>query len=90
MPFDHQVWKYVSDDAKDLILSNIKLERLIIILCIELLEKDRFKRIGLEEVLAHPWICKRSKDILELRKNVDLLEQFEAFSTTDYKSPKHG
>ena len=30
---------------------------------LELLEKDRFKRIGLEEVLSHPWICKRSKDI---------------------------
>lgn len=39
-----------------------------------LLEKDRFKRIGLEEVLGHPWICKRSKEIAEIRKNVDLIE----------------
>lgn len=23
VPFDHQVWKYVSDESKDLILSNI-------------------------------------------------------------------
>ena len=49
-----------------------------------LLEKDRFKRISLEEVLAHPWICKKSKDIAEIRKTVDLIEQFEAFSTTNY------
>lgn len=46
VPFDHPIWNYVSADAKDLIL--------------RLLEKDRFKRIGLEDVLSHPWICKRS------------------------------
>jgi hypothetical protein len=55
---------------------------------IELLEKDRFKRISLEDVLSHPWICKRSKDIQELRLNADLIDKFSAFSTTDYKSPK--
>jgi hypothetical protein len=39
-------------------------------------------------VLAHPWICKKSQNIAEIRKTVDLIEQFEAFSTTNYKSPK--
>jgi hypothetical protein len=52
------------------------------------LEKDRFKRITLEEVLAHPWICKKSKDIAEIRKQVAPLESFEAFSDTNYKSPR--
>ena len=60
VPFDHTVWKYVSDDAKDIIISKSILK---FNFSLELLEKDRFKRIGLEEVLAHPWICKRSKDI---------------------------
>lgn len=73
-----------------LMMLRISLQVILNVLnCIELLEKDRFKRISLEEVLAHPWICKRSKDILEIRKNVDLIEQFEAFSTTDYTSPKN-
>lgn len=74
VPFGHKVWSFVSDEAKDLIS--------------RLLEKDRFKRISLEEVLAHPWICKKSKDIAEIRKTVDMIERFEAFSTTNYKSPK--
>ena len=52
------------------------------------MEKDRFKRISLEEVLGHPWICKKSKDIAELRRNVDMVEKFEAFSTTNYTSPR--
>jgi hypothetical protein len=56
---------------------------------IELLEKDRFKRIHLESVLSHPWICKRSKDIQELRLNVDDSERFEAFANFVYKSPKN-
>lgn len=55
---------------------------------IGLLEKDRFKRISLEDVLAHPWICKKSKDIAEIRKTADMLECFEAFSTTNYTSPR--
>ena len=86
VPFDHPVWKYASDEAKDLILSKNTDK---IYLFLGLLEKDRFKRIGLEEVLGHPWICRRNKDIQELRRNVDLIEQFEAFSTTDYKSPRN-
>jgi hypothetical protein len=53
----------------------------------ELLEKDRFKRISIEDVLSHPWVCKRSKNMLEARNKADLLTQFEAFSTTDYKNP---
>jgi serine/threonine protein kinase len=72
VPFDHPIWNYVSGDAKDLILS--------------LLEKDRFKRISLEEVLSHPWICKRSQDVLNLRKVSDPLHMFEAFSTTTVSS----
>jgi hypothetical protein len=51
-----------------------------------LLEKDRFKRISLEEALSHPWICKRSKDMQDYRKTADALGQFEAYSTT-CKSP---
>ena len=39
--------------------------------------------------MSHPWICKRSKEIEQIRKNITPLEKFEAFSTTDYKSPKH-
>lgn len=46
VPFDHSVWGGVSNEAKDLILSILSA-----IILIELLEKDRFKRIGLEETL---------------------------------------
>jgi hypothetical protein len=38
------------------------------------LEKDRFNRIKLEEVLSHPWICKKRREIAEIRKNVDAME----------------
>jgi hypothetical protein len=53
----------------------------------ELLEKDRFKRIELEGVLSHPWICKRSKETQELRLNADLIDKFQVFSIPDYKNP---
>jgi hypothetical protein len=56
---------------------------------LELLEKDRFKRISIEDVLSHQWVCKRSKNMLEARNKADLLSQFEAFSTTDYKNPQN-
>jgi serine/threonine protein kinase len=74
----------VSDEAKDLILSKFSTNDPMLT---ELLEKDRFKRISIEDVLSHPWVCKRSKNMLEARNNADLLTQFEAFSTTDYKNP---
>ena len=45
VPFDHIIWNYVSTEAKDLIA--------------KLLIKDRFKRIQLDAVLAHPWITKK-------------------------------
>jgi serine/threonine protein kinase len=44
--FTHPCWQYASEESKHLISS--------------LLDKDRFKRMGIEEVLTHPWICKRS------------------------------
>jgi len=86
VPFTNRVWNFVTDDAKDLISSKecFSYHHLII----GLLEKDRFKRIALEEVLAHPWICKKSKEIAEIRKQVAPLESFEAFSDTKYKSPR--
>ena len=79
VPFTNRVWSFVSDEAKDLITSKLTFS---LSKFIGLLEKDRFKRIKLEEVLSHPWICKKSRDIAEIRKNVDLIEQFEAFSNT--------
>lgn len=49
IPFTHPIWEFVSAEAKDLIKG--------------LLNKDRFKRITLDAVLTHPWICKRNKEI---------------------------
>jgi len=45
VPFTHPVWEFVSSEAKDLIK--------------RLMEKDRAKRITLEQVLDHPWIVKK-------------------------------
>ena len=74
MPFGNKVWQFVTAEAKDLIT--------------RLLEKDRSKRISLEEVLSHPWICRRNKEIAEIRKTVEELERFEAFTSTTYRSPR--
>jgi hypothetical protein len=38
--------------------------------------------MSIEEVLTHPWICKRSLDLLEKRRNSGDLEKFCAFSAT--------
>jgi len=46
VPFTHPIWDFVTVEAKDLIS--------------RLLEKDRYKRITLDEVLTHQWVCKRS------------------------------
>jgi serine/threonine protein kinase len=55
--FDDDIWKNKSNEVKDLILSNI----IMFLFLLELLEKDRFKRISIEEVLSHPWICNKNK-----------------------------
>jgi hypothetical protein len=36
----------------------------------------------IEEVLTHPWICKKSLDMLEKRRNSGDLEKFGAFTAT--------
>jgi serine/threonine protein kinase len=58
----------VSPEAKDLING--------------LLHKDRFQRMKLEEVLSHPWICKRSKDIADLRRKSDGADKFNLYTAT--------
>ena len=62
VPFTHPIWDFVTAEAKDLIKG--------------LLNKDRFKRISLENVLTHPWICKRNKVMMEQRKKSDDLSKF--------------
>jgi hypothetical protein len=47
-----------------------------------LMEKDRFKRLTIEEVLTHPWICKRSLEVLEKRKNSGDLDKFKVYTAT--------
>jgi len=36
----------------------------------------------IEEVLTHPWICKRSLDMLEKRKNSGEHDKFSVFTAT--------
>ena len=68
VPFSHPCWLYASSEAKHLIAG--------------LLQKDRFKRMSIEEVLTHPWICKKSLDVLERRRNSGNLEKFSAYAAT--------
>jgi len=68
VPFNHPIWGFVSNEAKDLIKA--------------LLHKDKNQRISLEAVLIHPWICKRNKDMMELRKKSDDLSKFSAYTAT--------
>eukprot|EP00345_Euplotes_harpa_P013921 CAMPEP_0168339262 /NCGR_PEP_ID=MMETSP0213-20121227/13354_1 /TAXON_ID=151035 /ORGANISM="Euplotes harpa, Strain FSP1.4" /LENGTH=65 /DNA_ID=CAMNT_0008345255 /DNA_START=7 /DNA_END=204 /DNA_ORIENTATION=- len=52
----------------------------------KLLDKDKDKRMKLEEVLQHPWLIKKSKSLLEARKksgDVNSAEQFKAFAVTE-------
>lgn len=81
----HHNWESVSDDAKDLVLSNSFLIEFIII--IGLLTKNRRDRISLEHVLEHPWIAKINKKITDIRRKSsdegDKLLQFVAYSNTD-------
>jgi hypothetical protein len=46
------------------------------------LKKDRFQRTSIEEVLTHPWICKKSLDMLEKRRNSGDLEKFSVYTAT--------
>eukprot|EP00347_Sterkiella_histriomuscorum_P019499 403341396 len=71
VPFTHPIWDYVTVEAKDLIT--------------RLLEKDRFKRITLDEVLVHPWVCKRSQDIQEMRRKSGDLEKFILYTAPNQK-----
>ncbi|CDW83301.1 myosin light chain kinase [Stylonychia lemnae] len=66
--FSHPCWTYASPESKHLIKG--------------LLKKDRFQRMTIEEVLTHPWICKKSLDMLEKRRNSGDLEKFSVFSAT--------
>ena len=68
VPFVHPIWDFVSSEAKDLIKG--------------LLNKDRFKRIALSSVLTHPWVCKRSREMLEKRKNSDPLNEFQVYTAS--------
>ena len=38
--------------------------------------------MSIEEVLTHPWICKRSLDMLERRRNSGDLEKFSVYTAT--------
>lgn len=38
--------------------------------------------MGIEEVLTHPWICKKSLDMLEKRRNSGDLEKFSVYTAT--------
>lgn len=70
--FSYHVWKKIGADVKQMIK--------------KLLEKDKDKRMKLEEVLQHPWILKKSKTLLEARKksgDVNAAEQFKAFAMTE-------
>jgi len=38
--------------------------------------------MSIDEVLMHPWICKRSQDLLEKRRKSGDLEKFKTFTAT--------
>jgi len=70
--FSYHVWKKVGSEVKTMIK--------------KLLDKDKDKRMKLEEVLQHPWLIKKSKSLLEARKksgDVNSAEQFKAFAVTE-------
>lgn len=61
-------------------------------MCLELLEKNRQKRISLEECLQHKWFSSY-KDIQQKRQGTlkdsnGLDNKFEAFTLMDPNSPK--
>lgn len=71
VPFTHPIWDFVTVEAKDLIA--------------RLLEKDRLKRITLDDVLVHPWVCKRSQEMQEMRRNSGDLEKFILYTAPGHK-----
>lgn len=69
--FSYSVWKKIGPEVKSMIK--------------KLLEKDKGKRMTLEEVLQHPWILKKSQSLLMARKKsseITSAEQFKAFTQT--------
>ncbi|CDW90010.1 myosin light chain kinase [Stylonychia lemnae] len=69
VPFTHPIWDFVTVEAKDLIA--------------RLLDKDRYKRITLDEVLTHQWVCKRNMDIQEMRRKSGDLEKFVLYTNAN-------
>jgi len=70
--FSYHVWKKVSSEVKTMIK--------------KLLDKDKDKRMKLEEVLQHPWLIKKSKSLQEARRksgDINSAEQFKAYSVTE-------
>ena len=64
----------------------------MICICLGLLEKNRQKRLSLEETLQHNWFSE-FKEIHEQRKGTlkdanGLDNKFEAFTLTELNSPK--
>ena len=75
-PFPPILWNKISNEAKILVNSNIKLMK-------DLLQKDPNKRMTIKEVLEHSWIQKYCKsNVTELRKNTDNICDFKVFSST--------
>ena len=68
-----------------MIISKLYLPVCISLLSLGLLEKDRFKRISLDEVLTHPWICKRSAAIREMRRKSGDQDKFLLYTTANPK-----
>lgn len=52
-----------------------------------MLIKDQKKRIGIEEILKHPWITGGDKVVEEMRKTTSEKEKFEAFTLDEPDSP---
>lgn len=70
--WDAEEWKEVSEEGMDLVKS--------------LLEKDKEKRIEIEQVLEHDWVTKGNEKLkLMRRKSNDYLEKFNNFSLTKPK-----
>jgi serine/threonine protein kinase len=67
--YEADEWSNISDEAKDLVK--------------KLLEKDKEKRIEIEQVLEHEWITKGNEKLKLMRRKSDTyLEKFNAFAIT--------